>query len=69
MNTSISGGNPMQEKTTIFIVFVFLFYYNEKLHTIFIVANYYEYTITHLQKATTFSHSPTPIGMEFQLPH
>ena len=58
----------MWEKTTIVVVSVFKHInINNFLHYC-IHADTCQYASTHLLKATTFTHSPTPIGREIQSP-
>ena len=69
MNTNILGGNPIWEKTTAIVVFVFNIYYIKNCLQYCTDANSYQYAGIYLHNATTFSHFPTATVRELQPPN
>jgi len=64
MNIGTLGGNPLRDKTTLVVVIVFLLLKIKNFLQSCTSADSYQYAGTHLQKAATFSHSPTPARRE-----
>lgn len=58
----------MWEKTTVVVVFVFIFYCKENILQYCTGIESYQHVGTQLKKATTFSRSLTPTGREIQPP-